>query len=64
MTNQMFETLKKRLKEFKRGKSGLNEESSFNPTSIERVCGKRRDVDLLEVGALYMLHFNEVISIR
>ena len=54
----MFETLKKRLKEFKRGKSGLIEESSFNPTSIEHVGCKRRDVDLLEVGALYMLISN------
>lgn len=54
----MFETLKKRLKEFKRGKSGLIEDSSLNPTSIERVGSKRRNVDLLEVGALYMLISN------
>lgn len=44
----MFEALKQQIKEFKRGKQGLIDESSFNPTSVER----------LEVGALYMLISN------
>lgn len=54
----MFESLKQRIKEFKRGKQGLREESLLNPTSVERVGGKRRDVNLLEIGALYMLISN------
>lgn len=54
----MFETLKKRLKEFKRGKQGLSEDFSLNPTTVKRVDSKKRDVELLEVGALYMLISN------
>lgn len=47
-TNKLFESLKQRIEEFKRGKTRLIEDSSFNPTSIER----------LDVGALYMLISN------
>ena len=61
----MFESLKQRIEEFKRGKTRLIEESSFNQTSIERVCGKRRDDDLLEVDGSYINpweHYKKVMN--